>query len=78
MDTAKFIKESRKHLGLTQQELADLFKKDRSNVSFYESGKSTPPGNVVLKLIELRFPNLFSSNKGEDSSQSKKKQEAVA
>ncbi|CCK81232.1 MULTISPECIES: helix-turn-helix domain-containing protein [Desulfobacula] len=77
MDTATFIKVSRKALGLTQDQLSPLINKKRYNISFYESGKTTPPGDVVLKIIQLRFPELCLSDthsKSEDNPKTGKKQ----
>ena len=62
MDTATFIKVSRKALGLTQDQLSPLINKKRTNISLYESGKTTPPGDVVLKILQLRFPGLCLSD----------------
>jgi transcriptional regulator with XRE-family HTH domain len=62
MNTATFVKDSRKALKLTQEQLSPLINKKRTNISLYESGKTIPPGDVVLKLIQLRFPELCLSN----------------
>ena len=49
------IKESRKKRGLSQQDLADfLGKGDRSSVSYFESGKSSPSIDELL-LMSLKF-----------------------
>lgn len=74
MKTAIFVKQSRKALGFTQQQLADLLNKDRSLISHYESGYSIPPGNIILKLIALRFPTLCLSDSHLCTSQRCKKQ----
>lgn len=62
MNTATFIKVSRKALKLTQEQLSPLINKERTNISLYESGKTIPPGDVVLKIIQLRFPEICLSN----------------
>ncbi len=59
---SQFMKESRVALGWTQQQLAEKINKRRYNISFYESGKTVPPGDVVLKMLQLRFPNMCFLN----------------
>lgn len=56
MRTQKFIKESRKKLNLTQKALAEKLGIQRYNIAKYETAKSVPPGDVVLKVIELLYP----------------------
>lgn len=63
MNTQVFIKHSRKALNLTQAQLAELTGKKRVNITCYETGRSIPPGDVILKIIQLRFPKLCLSNK---------------
>lgn len=59
MDTANFIKESRRDLKLTQDQLSSLIDKKRASISLYETARAVPPGDVILKIIQLRFPTLF-------------------
>lgn len=59
MDTATFMKMCRKSLGLTQKQLSKKIGKKRYNISFYESGTTTPPGDVVLEVFQLCFPCLL-------------------
>jgi len=53
MKSQKFIKESRKKLNLTQKALANKLKIHRYNVAKYETGKSMPPGDIILSIMEL-------------------------
>ena len=53
MDIAKFIKDKRFQLGLTQEELAKLIGKKRTTVTLYESGKIMPPANILIMIQEL-------------------------
>ena len=50
---AEYIKSLRKALGLTQSELAAILKIQRYNISKYENGITIPPGDVLLKMIEI-------------------------
>jgi len=52
-ETAKYIKDSRKELGLTQKQLAEIIDSKRSNIAKYETGRSMPPGDLVLRIQEL-------------------------
>ena len=52
------FKKARKLLGLTQEEFARLLGKGRTDVTKYETGKVTPPGNIV----ELVY-NILERNK---------------
>jgi len=61
MDLPKFIKISRLSMHMTQAEFSVLFKKPRSNVSKYESGMITPPGDLVFELFNMMFPETISS-----------------
>ena len=58
METSAFIKESRKIMRLTQAQFGSLVGKSRLAITCYETGRSIPPGDVVLKIIQLRFPDL--------------------
>lgn len=54
IDLAKFCKETREELGLTQEELAKKLKKTVRAISYWEHGERKPNGEIVLRLIELR------------------------
>ena len=54
METSTLVKEKRKALGLTQQQLADILGKERSSISRYETGDADPPGSVILKLQSMK------------------------
>lgn len=47
------IKQLRLAAGLTQQEIADAMKVDRSTVSYWESGVSMPRAEQLPKLADL-------------------------
>ena len=52
MDFLK-IKELRSEKSITQQEIASAIKISRSVISEYESGKSEPTANVIIKLADF-------------------------
>jgi len=58
MHIKTFIKQSRKSLNLTQKQFGALLNKKRLNITTYEIGRAIPPGDVVLKIIQIRFPDL--------------------
>ncbi|SAI47561.1 putative zinc finger/helix-turn-helix protein%2C YgiT family [Bordetella ansorpii] len=47
------IKRIRQKLGLTQAELARALGQSQGNISHYETGRQTVPGEVAKKLIDL-------------------------
>lgn len=47
------IKKLRKKHNLTQDEVADLIGKKRSNFSAYETGRTVPPSNTLDKLASI-------------------------
>lgn len=53
MKTQKFMKESRRQLNLTQKELALKLKSKRCNIAKYETARATPPGDIVLAVLDL-------------------------
>lgn len=54
--TAILVKQIRRELGLTQEELARLTGLSRSLIAKYECGQVTTPGDVVLALQRREFP----------------------
>ena len=62
MNTKTFIKQSRKSFNLTQTKFGHLVNKKRTDITNYEIGRAIPPGDVVLKVIQLRFPDLCLSD----------------
>lgn len=48
----KRIRDNRKRLGLSQEQLAEILGMKRTNIANYEAGRIVPPGNVVLSLAE--------------------------
>ena len=56
------LKNARKSKGLTQQQLADLLRLDRSAIAHYEKGTSMPHARNIMKLcniLEITFDELF-------------------
>jgi len=51
--TAVWMRDARRRLGLTQQELADRVGKKRDNIAKYETGASNAPGEVVIAVEKL-------------------------
>jgi len=47
------MRDARRRLGLTQQELADRVGKKRDNIAKYETGASNAPGEVVIAVEKL-------------------------
>lgn len=47
------FKDARKGKGWTQQKLADLLHTSRGTVAMWETGKNTPPADMLQKLAEL-------------------------
>ncbi|MCK5312772.1 MAG: helix-turn-helix transcriptional regulator [Desulfobacteraceae bacterium] len=74
MNISTFIKQSRKSLNLTQKQFGVLLNKHRSNITNYEIGRAIPPGDVVLKVIQLRFPDLCLSDTHSQLSNSSEKE----
>ena len=52
-ETQIFVQEAREKLGLTQSELAEKLDSNKFNISNYETGRATPPGDIILKIQEL-------------------------
>ena len=53
MDIKEIIKKVRYDARLTQQELADKVGKKQPDIAKYESGQTIPPGDVLLKIMEI-------------------------
>ena len=51
MDTAKYIKDTRKRFGMTQEQFAKLFSIKRYNLAKYETGATIPPGTLILNIM---------------------------
>ena len=52
-EITKLIKKMRIQAGLTQTQLAALIGTPRYNISKYESGKSMPPGDILLAIQKI-------------------------
>ncbi|MBA3030994.1 MAG: helix-turn-helix transcriptional regulator [Desulfobacteraceae bacterium] len=53
-----YIKNIRSRLGLTQTEFAAMIGKRRYVISDYETGRSSPPGKVLVKIQEIEKKEL--------------------
>ena len=51
---SEIVKGIRKETGMTQLEFAILIGATRGSVAKYETGLTTPPGNVMLKILNLK------------------------
>ena len=63
MSFSENLKSARKSKGLTQQQLADLLRLDRSAIDHYEKGTSIPHARNIQKLcdiLEFTFDELFN------------------
>lgn len=58
MSLGKRIREKRKELGLTLQQLGDVFGVTRSSVSDWESGKTRPDQTKLVKLADVLNTSL--------------------
>ena len=47
------VKKVREALGLTQEAFARKIGKTRNDVAKYERGYAVPPGDVMLKILDL-------------------------
>ena len=48
MNIISYLKQSRRNVNLTLQDMAYLLDMDFSNLSKYEKGKKTPPARVII------------------------------
>ncbi|TES88932.1 MAG: XRE family transcriptional regulator [Desulfobacteraceae bacterium] len=51
--SAKFVKQTRNNLNLTQEQLAEIMSSKQTYISRYERGINIPSGNFILQLIEF-------------------------
>jgi DNA-binding XRE family transcriptional regulator len=51
--TTIIVKQTRKQLGLTQKKMAALLGISRDCIASYETGRSDPPGGIMLKILDL-------------------------
>lgn len=49
----KILKKLRENCGFTQQQVADTLNIDRSTYAYYETGKTTPDINTIIKLAKI-------------------------
>jgi len=52
--TARVIKKIRQSLGLTQAQLARKVGTEQYNIAKYESGATIPPGDVLLRILQIK------------------------
>lgn len=50
---SKILKKLRENCGFTQQQVADTLNIDRSTYAYYETGKTTPDINTIIKLAKI-------------------------
>jgi DNA-binding transcriptional regulator YiaG len=53
MKAAVLVKSIRKHLHLTQPQLADRVGTRYYNIANYELGRAQPPGDILLRILLL-------------------------
>jgi len=46
------VRETRERLGLTQKAFADLIGVARYSIADYETGRSCPPGDIMIRIIQ--------------------------
>ncbi|MDQ5983478.1 MAG: hypothetical protein RUMPE_00502 [Eubacteriales bacterium SKADARSKE-1] len=50
---SKTLKKLRENIGYTQQQVADALSIDRSTYAYYETGKTNPDINTIIKLSKI-------------------------
>lgn len=61
-----YLKEFRKKMGFTQQDIADILGVERSTYTYYETGKTEIPTkklHTLSKLYNIDINDFFDSNK---------------
>ncbi len=59
---SRTLKKLRKNCGYTQKEVAKELGVDRSTYAYYETGKTTPDANTIIKLskiLKVSFSDIF-------------------
>ncbi len=56
---ANLVKKARTKLNLTQDEFAKILGKERVTVTNYEAGRINIPGDVILRIQELLYPEKY-------------------
>lgn len=62
------LKKLRENCGYTQQQVADALNLERSTYTYYETGKTTPDINTIVKLAKIfnvSFIDIFEQEKRE-------------
>ena len=50
---SKILKRLRENIGYTQQQVAEALHVERSTYTYYETGKTTPDINTIIKLAKI-------------------------
>lgn len=63
------LKKLRENSGYTQLQIANALSIERSTYTYYETGKTTPDINTIIKLAKIfnvSYTDLFETEKSED------------
>jgi transcriptional regulator with XRE-family HTH domain len=60
-EAAQFVRAARQKLRCSQHEFADFIKRSQGVVSKYESGKVSPPADVIMHCMHILNPSRDSS-----------------
>lgn len=65
---SKILRKLRENSGLTQQQVAETLNIDRSTYAYYETGKTTPDLNTIIKLAKIYNVSYTEIFEDEDKS----------
>ena len=65
IETSKFVKTNRVLFGVTQAAFAEMIGKKRDDVASYETGRAIPPGNIILRIQNLKTPCPLDAKKAQ-------------
>ncbi len=65
---SKILRKLRENSGLTQQQVAETLNIDRSTYAYYETGKTTPDINTIIKLAKIYNVSYTEIFEDEDKS----------
>jgi DNA-binding transcriptional regulator YiaG len=54
--TAQTFRTAREKLGLTQADLAKILGTNQANIANYETGRVWPPGDLLLRVVQMLDP----------------------
>ena len=66
---SKTLKKLRENCGYTQQQVADALNIERSNYTYYETGKTTPDISTIIKLSKIFNVSYIDIFEDEEKSQ---------